>query len=237
MRRISFRGSYRGWCLLLPHLDPNRDCSCCYSCTDTCNRIHLVWVIGGDALEETHDRLSRIMMPGVDLKVIYRVNRSMDNPDPWSIYLNKYTWKNLGTVARLTCRAWENMGIEKQITIGCLRNDEGVHVRRKEGMMYAAANHLMQDLMSDMLIHTTGYARRDLFESMLNHGLVNHSFRKRRRRRSVRRRARAPPRRGERNHLVVGRRSSGYWYGRIQLYTTILIHLEYPPPIEPSLCL
>jgi hypothetical protein len=101
-------------------------------------------------------------------------------------------------------------GIEKQTTIGSLRNDDGVHVRRKEGMMYAAANHLMQDLMSDMLIRTTGYARRDLFESMLNHGLVNHSFRKRRRRRSVRRRARAPPRRGERNHLAAGRRYSGY---------------------------
>jgi hypothetical protein len=91
MRGISFRGSYLGWCPLLPHLDPNRDCGCCYSCTDTRNRIHLVWVIGGEALEETHDRLSRIMMPGVDPKVIYRVNRAMDNPDPWSIYLNKYT--------------------------------------------------------------------------------------------------------------------------------------------------
>ena len=28
---------------------------------------------------ETRDRLSRIMMPGVDSKVIYRVNRAMDN--------------------------------------------------------------------------------------------------------------------------------------------------------------
>jgi hypothetical protein len=39
---------------------------------------------------ETHDRLSRMMMPGVDSKVIYRVNRAMDNLDPWSIYLNQY---------------------------------------------------------------------------------------------------------------------------------------------------
>jgi hypothetical protein len=102
------------------------------------------------------------------------------------------------------------MGIEKQTTIGCLRSDDGEHVGRKEGMMYAAANHLMQDLMSDMLIRTTGYARRDLFGSMLNHGLVNHSFRKRRRRRSVRSRARAPPRRGGRNHLAAWRQYSGY---------------------------
>jgi hypothetical protein len=37
---------------------------------------------------ETYDRLSRMMMAGVDPKVIYRVNRAMDNPDPWAIYLN-----------------------------------------------------------------------------------------------------------------------------------------------------
>jgi hypothetical protein len=43
---------------------------------------------------ETHDRLSRMMMPGVDPKVIYRVNRAMDNPDPWSIYLNRYMKKS-----------------------------------------------------------------------------------------------------------------------------------------------
>ena len=35
---------------------------------------------------ETHDRLSRIMMPGVDPKVIYRVNRAMDN-----LILGRYT--------------------------------------------------------------------------------------------------------------------------------------------------
>ena len=34
-----------------------------------------------------------MMMPGVDPKVIYRVNRAMDNPDPWSIYLNEYMKK------------------------------------------------------------------------------------------------------------------------------------------------
>jgi hypothetical protein len=46
----------------------------------------------------------------------------------------------------------------------------------KEGMMYAAAaNHLMQDLMSDTLIRTVGYAGRDLFEATLNYGLVNSS--------------------------------------------------------------
>jgi hypothetical protein len=40
---------------------------------------------------EIHDRLSRMMVPGVDPKVIYRVNRAMDNNlDPWSIYLNQY---------------------------------------------------------------------------------------------------------------------------------------------------
>jgi hypothetical protein len=42
-----------------------------------------------DALE-THDRLSGMMIPGADPKVIYGVNRAMDNPDPWSIGLNSY---------------------------------------------------------------------------------------------------------------------------------------------------
>jgi hypothetical protein len=67
--------------------------------------------------------------------------------------------------------------------------------------MYAAANHLMQDVMSDTLVRTLGSTGRDVFESMLNYyGFVkNHSSRTRRRRRSVRRRA---PR--GRNHLAAG---------------------------------
>jgi len=43
-------------------------------------------------------------------------------------------------------------------------------------MYAAAANHLMQDLMSDMLIRTVGYAGRDLYESMLNYGLVRQHY-------------------------------------------------------------
>jgi hypothetical protein len=46
--------------------------------------------------DETHDRLSRTMMPGVDPKVIYRVNKAMDNPDRWSIYLNNQYMKKSG---------------------------------------------------------------------------------------------------------------------------------------------
>jgi hypothetical protein len=42
----------------------------------------------------------------------------------------------------------------------------------REGM-YAAANHLMQDLMSDTLVRTLGSSGRDVFESMLNYRLVN----------------------------------------------------------------
>jgi hypothetical protein len=34
------------------------------------------------------------MMSGVDPKVIYRVNRAMDNPDPWSNHLNRYMRKS-----------------------------------------------------------------------------------------------------------------------------------------------
>ena len=45
---------------------------------------------------EIHDRLSRMMMPGVDPKVIYRVNKAMENPDLWSIYLNNQYMKKSG---------------------------------------------------------------------------------------------------------------------------------------------
>jgi hypothetical protein len=44
----------------------------------------------------THDRLSAMMRPGADPKVIYRVNWAMDNPDPWSIRLNNESMKNSG---------------------------------------------------------------------------------------------------------------------------------------------
>jgi hypothetical protein len=42
----------------------------------------------------THDRLSGMMRPGADPKVIYRLNRAMDNPDPWAIALNNYMKKS-----------------------------------------------------------------------------------------------------------------------------------------------
>jgi hypothetical protein len=45
--------------------------------------------------------------------------------------------------------------------------------------MYAAANHLMQDLMSDTLVRTVGTAGRDLYESMLNYALVRTTRRRR----------------------------------------------------------
>jgi hypothetical protein len=36
-----------------------------------------------------------MMRPGADRYVIYRVNRAMDNPDPWAIRLNQ-SMKNWG---------------------------------------------------------------------------------------------------------------------------------------------
>jgi hypothetical protein len=43
---------------------------------------------------ETHDRISRIMMPGADPKVIYRVDRAMDHPDARAIAWNNYMKKS-----------------------------------------------------------------------------------------------------------------------------------------------
>jgi hypothetical protein len=149
-----------------------------------------------------------MMRPGADPNVIYRVNWAMDNPDPWSIYLNRYMKKS-GHGSAFDMPGLRKYGHREANHNWISAMMTGYMYGGKEGM-YAAANHLMQDLMSDTLIRTVGYARRDLFESTLNYGLVNHSFRKRRRRRSVRRRARAPPRRGERNHLAAGGLYSGY---------------------------
>jgi hypothetical protein len=178
-----------------------------------------------------------MMRPGADPIVIYRVNRAMDNPDPWSIRMYQ-TRKKSGYYShvfdvpglRINGHRAPNHNWMSAMMTGYMNGG-------KEGMYAAAANYLMQDLMSDALVRTVGYARRDLFESMLNYGLVNHSFRKRRRRRSVRRRARAPPRRGERNHLAAGRRTAVIDMVPYKLYATILIYLEYPPHIEPFVCL
>jgi hypothetical protein len=93
-----------------------------------------------------------------------------------------------------------------------------------------------------MLIRTMGYAGRDLFESILNYGLVvnHHSHRRRRRRRSVRNRARPGSSRGggERNHLAA---AGGRYIAVIDMVAykmcciPILVYLEYPPPVIPQL--
>jgi hypothetical protein len=86
-----------------------------------------------------------------------------------------------------------------------------------------------------------GYAGRDLFESILNYGLVvNHHSHRRRRRRSVRNRARPGSSRGggERNHLAA---AGGRYIAVIDMVAykmcciPILVYLEYPPPVIPQL--
>jgi hypothetical protein len=86
-----------------------------------------------------------------------------------------------------------------------------------------------------------GYAGRDLFESMLNYGLVvnHHSYRRRRRRRLVRSRARPRSSRGgrERNHLAAGVRYIAVidTVAYKMCCILILVYLEYPPPVIPQL--
>jgi hypothetical protein len=57
------------------------------------------WLLHKKVLEEmhwnTHDRLTGMLRPGTDPSVIYRVNRALDNPDPWAIRLNQ-SMKNMG---------------------------------------------------------------------------------------------------------------------------------------------
>jgi hypothetical protein len=123
----------------------------------------------------THDRLSSMMRPGADPNVIYRVNRAMDNPDPWAIRLNQ-SMKNSGY-----SHAFDVPGLKKyphrQPTHDWMSAMmTGYMYGGKEGM-YAAANHLMQDLMSDTLVRTMGSTGRDVFESMLNYRLVRRRSR------------------------------------------------------------
>jgi hypothetical protein len=108
----------------------------------------------------THDRLSGMMRPYADPNVIYRVNRAMDNPDPLSIRLNQ-SMKNSGYYSH----AFDVPGLRKYPHREPNHNwmsamMTGYMYGGREGM-YAAANHLMQDLMSDMLIRTVGYAGRE----------------------------------------------------------------------------
>jgi hypothetical protein len=76
-----------------------------------------------------------MMMPNTDPKLIYLINRKMDNPDPWSVYLNQYMKKS-GHGNAFDIPGLRKMGIENQTITGCLRNDDGVvHVwRKKEGI-------------------------------------------------------------------------------------------------------
>src|SRR5215218_633312 len=92
---------------------------------------------------ETHDRLSRIMMPGVDPKVIYRVNRAMDNPDPWSINLHRHMQKS-GHAHAFDIPGLRKYGHREPNHNWMSAMMTGYMYRGKEGM-YAAASHLMQD--------------------------------------------------------------------------------------------
>jgi hypothetical protein len=121
----------------------------------------------------THDRLSGMMMPRVDPGVIYRVNRAMDNPDAWSMRQYKAR-KNSGYShafdvpgLRINGHRAPNHNWMSAMMIGYMHGG-------KEGM-YAAANHLMQDVMSDILMSTLGTSGRDVFESMLNYHLVTRN--------------------------------------------------------------
>jgi hypothetical protein len=69
---------------------------------------------------ETHDRISSMMRPGADPNMIYRVNRAMDNPDPWAIRLNQ-TMKNSGFSHAFDIPGLRKCGhIESPTITGCL---------------------------------------------------------------------------------------------------------------------
>jgi hypothetical protein len=91
----------------------------------------------------THDRLSSMMRPGADPNVIYRVNRAMDNPDPWSMRMYQ-TRKNSGYAHSFDVPGLRINGHRAPNHNWMSAMMTGYMYRGKEGM-YAAANHLMQD--------------------------------------------------------------------------------------------
>jgi hypothetical protein len=125
----------------------------------------------------THDRLSAMMRPYADPNVIYRVNRALDNPDPFSMrmyqarkesgYSHAYDVPGLRINGH---RAPNHNWMSAMMT--------GYMYGGRDGM-YAAANHLMQDVMSDTLVRSMGSIGRDVFESMLNYHLVRRRNRSR----------------------------------------------------------
>ena len=98
---------------------------------------------------ETHDRLSSMMRPGADPNMIYRVNRAMDNPDPWAIRLNQ-TMKNSGFSHAFDIPGLRKYGHREPNHNWMSAMMTGYMYGGREGMYAAAANHLMQDLMSDI---------------------------------------------------------------------------------------
>ena len=82
-------------------------------------------------------------MPNVDPKVIYRVNRAIDTPDPWSIGLNRYM-NNSGMGHAFDVPGLNKHGHREPNHNWMSAMMTGYMYGGKEGM-YAAANHLMQD--------------------------------------------------------------------------------------------
>ena len=93
---------------------------------------------------ETHDRLSSMMRPGADPNMIYRVNRAMDNPDPWAIRLNQ-TMKNSGFSHAFDIPGLRKYGHREPNHNWMSAMMTGYMYGGREGMYAAAANHLMQD--------------------------------------------------------------------------------------------
>ena len=121
----------------------------------------------------THDRLSGMMRPGADPNVIHRVTQALDTPDPWAIRLHQ-SMKNAGLshtfdvpgLKKYPHRAATHDWMSAMMT--------GYMYGGRKGI-FAAANHLMQDVMSDTLVRTLETSGRDVFESMLDYHLVTRN--------------------------------------------------------------
>jgi hypothetical protein len=92
----------------------------------------------------THDRLSAMMRPYADPNVIYRVNRAMDNPDPFSMRLYQAR-KESGYSHAYDVRGLRINGHRAPNHNWMSAMMTGYMYGGREGM-YAAANHLMQHL-------------------------------------------------------------------------------------------
>jgi hypothetical protein len=111
-----------------------------------------------DMKKKTHKRMTRILFPDLDPRMIECVNKKMDTPQPW---MPAYSPK-LGRVPGLAHSGHRKYGHDL-FTAGIIGISEG----RSEGLA-AAWMHLLQDAARDQVVKASGEDGANLCEDLFN---------------------------------------------------------------------